>query len=243
MVNDGSLWYMFFEVLNEATRQGDIGLATSPDGYDWIYRQIVLDEPFHVSYPEVFQWQDRYYMIPETSEANEIRLYEAENFPTRWRFVRSILHGFFVDPTVVRYADQWWLFAQTNPLRDDTLRLYSAVDLAGPWVEHPASPLVHGDPNIARPAGRMLTVDGHLYRFAQECRPNYGHGVRAFEIRTLTSTAYKETPVEMPVRLGASGWGWNALGMHQVDAHLLNDGRWIACVDGHRQRLALSFQY
>ena len=32
--------------------------------------------------------------------------------------------------------------------------------------------------------------------------------------------------------LGPSGTGWNASGMHHLDAHSRDDESWIACVDG-----------
>ncbi|HEY0729749.1 MAG TPA: hypothetical protein VGD38_16825, partial [Pyrinomonadaceae bacterium] len=64
MIHDGS-WHMFFEVLLTSDK-GEIGLATSDNGLDWTYQQIVLREEFHLSYPYVFKWQDTYYMIPET---------------------------------------------------------------------------------------------------------------------------------------------------------------------------------
>lgn len=51
MINHNGTWYMFMEVLNSLNRQGDIGLATSRDGRTWTYERIVLDEPFHLSYP------------------------------------------------------------------------------------------------------------------------------------------------------------------------------------------------
>jgi len=35
MLRDGAVWYMFFEVWNTRTGQGDIGLATSSDGLNW----------------------------------------------------------------------------------------------------------------------------------------------------------------------------------------------------------------
>ena len=35
MIRDNSKWYMFFEVINELTNRGEIGLATSDDGVCW----------------------------------------------------------------------------------------------------------------------------------------------------------------------------------------------------------------
>src|SRR5437762_1107483 len=56
LVRRGGVWNMFFEVLNHATERGEIGLATSSDGFGWTYQQIVLFEPFHLSNPHVFEW-------------------------------------------------------------------------------------------------------------------------------------------------------------------------------------------
>src|SRR5215467_13337522 len=54
MIRVGGRWHMFFEVMNAGIDKGDIGLATSSNGLDWKYEQIVLSEPFHLSYPYVF---------------------------------------------------------------------------------------------------------------------------------------------------------------------------------------------
>ncbi len=56
MVQRDGLWYMFFEVLNRDAARGQIGLAVSDDGLKWTYQQIVLTEPFHLSYPYLFEW-------------------------------------------------------------------------------------------------------------------------------------------------------------------------------------------
>ena len=61
MVNDGGAWYMFFEVLLAGSEKGEIGWAMSDDGLAWSYQQIVLKEPFHLSYPYVFSIGDEYY--------------------------------------------------------------------------------------------------------------------------------------------------------------------------------------
>ncbi|MCB1750395.1 MAG: hypothetical protein KDI74_01655 [Gammaproteobacteria bacterium] len=69
MIFVDSRGYMFFEVLNSQTNQGDLGLAVSEDRGHWHYRQIVLDEPFHLRYPHVFEWDGEIHLRPETSQA------------------------------------------------------------------------------------------------------------------------------------------------------------------------------
>lgn len=233
MLRVNHTWYMFFEVLNQQTGKGEIGLASSKDSIKWTYQEIVLSEPFHLSYPYVFQWMNDFYMIPETYQSGSVRLYKASNFPTGWSLIGTLLTGFFVDSSIFRYGDKWWLFTETNPDHNcDRLRLYYADDLMGPWLEHPKSPIIDGNPHIARPAGRVIVLDDTVIRYAQDCYPSYGTQIQAFELAELTATSYHERVVSNNPVLAASGEGWNKSGMHHIDPHILEDGQWLACVDG-----------
>lgn len=235
MLRVDEIWYMFFEVMNRQTAKGEIGLATSRDSLNWIYQQIVLAEDFHLSYPNVFEWKNEYYMIPETIEPGVVRLYKAQTFPFQWSLVGPILSVRSADPSVFRYGDRWWMFTCSSPYEHDALRLYFADDLIGPWIEHPASPIVKSNKQIARPAGRVVVSNKSITRFAQDCVLRYGHNVRAFALQELTATSYSEQEYSASPILQASGRGWNALGMHHLDAHSLPQGGWIACVDGLRE--------
>jgi hypothetical protein len=234
MIAVDSTWYMFFEVMNWRTRKGDIGLAISRDGLSWEYQRIVLSERFHLSYPYVFQWDGDFYMIPESYQAGAIRLYRATHFPTSWALAKTLLKGpYLVDASVFRYDGRWWLFTDASQgMHHDTLRLFFSNCLTGPWEEHPRSPLIEGDPHVARPAGRPISWEKNVIRFAQTCLPYYGTAVRAFEVTRLTHSDYQERDVTPERFLGPAGTGWNACGMHHIDAHLLGDTRWIAAVDG-----------
>ena len=82
LFKEGDTWHLFFEVLNSSTMQGDIAVATSKDLLRWDYKQVVLDEQFHLSFPLVFRSDGEIFMIPETTEANGVRLYRATKFPS-----------------------------------------------------------------------------------------------------------------------------------------------------------------
>ena len=234
MIRRGGVWYMFFEVVNEAASRGEIGLAVSRDGFAWTYQGIVLAEPFHLSYPYVFESGSRIYMIPESNQAEAVRLYEATTFPRGWTLAGTLLRGgYFADTSVFNHDGTWWMFTETNAeLKHDTLRLFCARDLTGPWQEHPQSPIIVGDPHVARPAGRVLAIDGRLIRYAQDDYPQYGRQVRAFEITELTPARYRERLLTRSPMLRPAGLGWKSAGMHHVDPHPIGAGRWIACVDG-----------
>ncbi len=235
MIEADGVWHMFFEVLNQQTNKGEIGLAISRNQRDWAYRQIVLAEAFHLSYPYVFEWRGEYYMIPETLQAGAVSLYKAQPFPTRWSYVGPLVQGGCADPSIFHFDGRWWMFTCSNPYQHDELRLYSADELTGPWQEHPKSPIVQGDKRIARPAGRVITFGDKIVRFAQDCIPEYGTQVRAFEISRLTTASYVEAEHASSPILSASGSGWNGQGMHHIDLHVMKDGQWLACVDGCSQ--------
>src|SRR6478672_7627198 len=174
MISSNGLWYLFFEVLRKDTLLGEIGLAVSGNLKTWKYQRIVLRESFHLSYPYVFEWEGHYYMIPETLGAGEVRLYKSGDFPNDWQVVCSLIPGPQADPSIFRSGDRWWMFVCDTPFAHRSLRLYSAAHLEGPWEEHPASPIVRNDASLARPAGRVLTLEGRTLRFAQDCSRQYG---------------------------------------------------------------------
>jgi hypothetical protein len=236
MIKVGDSWHMFFEVWNRQSGKGEIGLATSQDALKWTYQRIVLAEPFHLSYPYVFEWMNDYYLVPESYQAGAIRLYRAAQFPFQWTFLGEILTGpYFADTSIFQHQGLWWLFTETNPtIKSDTLRLYVAERLPGPWKEHPCSPLIQSNGHIARPAGRVVSFRNQVIRYAQDCDPVYGTQVFAFEVVRLTASDYQEHPIGGSPILGANGSAWSTSGMHHIDPHPLDEGGWIACVDGWR---------
>ncbi len=230
MIVEGSRYYLFFTAKNDLSGEvSGIGLAESNNGIDWHYRRIVLKEPFVLSYPYVFKYQNNYYMIPEAHAEKFVRLYRATEFPYNWTHEKDLLTGdTFISASVVEYAGMWWMFV--GRLGNETLRLFYSSDLKAQWKEHPLSPIVAKDLNIARPGGRALVINGKLHRIGQDCDPTYGYQALAFPITDISPTTYREEAGVPLVK--ATSRGWNADAMHHVDLHQLGKDKWIAAVDG-----------
>jgi len=226
--------YMFFEVYNKINRRGEIGLATSQDGFKWSYECIVLREPFHLSYPYVFNWENNFFMIPE-SMCNGIKLYKAKQFPHKWEFISLLFDGDgFVDSSIFCFKEKWWLFTAKSQKTSNpkTLYLFWADKPTGPWREHLKSPIVELNDNISRPAGKVILINGRPIRFAQDGMPEYGSNIRAFEILELSSKKYIEREIWAEPIVSGGDKPWNAGGMHHIDAHFEPGGNLIAYVDG-----------
>jgi hypothetical protein len=229
IVYEDNQWHMFFEVCDARTQRGMIGWATSADGLVWRYRQVVLRQEHHLSYPFVLRHAGRIYMLPESGAAGGVDLYVANPFPAAWHKQQRLLDGPWTDPTVFQNAGRWWMFVSN--LTSDALHLFFAPKLEGPWREHPQSPLRQNDRRCARPAGPVLTHAGTLVRLAQDCVKIYGHQVRAFKIIRLTATEYAEEELANSPVLVPGGHPWNELMMHHLCA-VPHQGTWLAAVDG-----------
>lgn len=235
LLHEGGQWHLLFEALNANSNHGDIGWATSPDATHWTYRGIVLDEPFHLAYPYLFRADDAIYMIPDNG-TGAVRLYRADPFPNRWRFVADLVRGVAViDPSIVRHGSRWWMFAGAPG--NAALYAYHADRVEGPWQPHGANPIVSAAPDRARPGGRIVSWNGRLIRFGQNDTPTYGESVAAFEITTLTPERYEERPADPLAAFAASSRGWNSAGMHHVDVQEMAPGSWVAAVDGSERVL------
>jgi len=230
LVKNGDGYLLFFELMNKLSGRGEIGVADSPDGKSWKYMQQVLVEPFHLSYPFVFEEGGEHYMIPESRAARQVRLYKATKYPMEWRLEKVLFDGNYADPSIVKYQNRWWIFAEKSPY---SLAIWYADSLLGEWMEHRQSPFYWRDKSRTRPGGRPVVVDGKLIRFSQDNRGGYGKRLRAFQVDKLSTTEFEEQALMPDPLLAPTGNGWRFNGMHHFAPILRTDGSWIAAVDGN----------
>ena len=192
--------HVFFEELEHKENKGRIATAVlTEDGFQDAPK-TVLNEPYHLSYPFVFEYENVQYMIPETATRRTIRLYKANAFPDDWEHVGNIMDNInAADTTVFRRDGLWWLFTNgmSHPSVDerDQLLLFHAEDLlSGDWQAHPLNPVVTGV-DRARMGGAVYEKDGQLFRPSQYGANRYGFGVNLSMITQLNKTNYQETLV------------------------------------------------
>jgi len=207
--------YVFVEEYSYETERGHIAYVEYEDGFG--QRGVAVEEPFHMSYPYLFEYDGTVYATPETQDADEIRLYRVDR-PDSWHLERVIQSDVrAADPTVVRYDDRWWLFCtrdgtHTSSLTD--LDVYHATDPTGEWTPHDNNP-VKTDVRSARPGGTPFVFDGTLYRPAQDCAGGYGERVVVNRVDELSRTSFTETRV---ATVGADAGRPYPDGRHTVSA-------------------------
>jgi hypothetical protein len=156
----------------------------------------VLKRDYHLSYPFMLHWNDRYYMIPETAGNKTIEVYAADRFPNEWKLETVLFEGIAArDTTLIEVDGVWWMFVAISDTEfSDELHLYYSQSPLGPWKPHAKNP-VKSDVRNSRPAGRLFYWKGDLYRPAQDSSRRYGYGMRINKVVQLTPAEFREEEV------------------------------------------------
>ena len=208
--------YLFVEEYPYALGRGIISVAElGPDGRFETPR-AVLEEPHHLSYPQVFAHDGEVYMIPESSGASELVRYRAEQFPHSWVREAVLVAGVRLnDMTLLIRDDRFWLFGteqRGQGSASDTMVAYSARALAGPWSPHKMNPILI-DRRAARPGGPFITAaDGRTYLPLQDGTDTYGGGLGIAELLVLSDEEVQFGPVQ-PI---APGDAWDRTSIHTL---------------------------
>ncbi len=190
---DGDL-HLFAEAYDYRTRHGVIDRLRFAGGVELVERRTVLREPWHLSYPFVFEAEGETWMAPEAHRSGRFTLYRAAAFPDRWEAAASLeLDTPAIDPTIFRHDGLWWLaYAPSGPqsAKQGRLHLAWASDLMGPWTTHPGNP-VRVDRSSSRPGGTPFRFEGVVHLPVQDCSRTYGGGIRLLRISDLTPDRFE----------------------------------------------------
>ena len=213
----GERHYVFIEQIPPGTSKGHLAVLEMNADEITAHPQIILEQPYHLSHPFVFEWAGDTYMVPESSANGSVDLYRCTDFPTRWEFCKSLMTGVrAVDATLLDHNGRWWMFVtladhKGATTRDELFLFSNRQPVDEGWQPHPFNPIV-ADARRARPAGSIFQQNGKLVRPAQDCSHRYGYGIRMMEIVTLDEERYEESEIASYT----PDWDGNVVGLHTI---------------------------
>ncbi|UAK23005.1 glucosamine inositolphosphorylceramide transferase family protein [Sphingomonas nostoxanthinifaciens] len=185
---DGLL-HVFVETYDYRVRIGAIEVLSYDADFTLRDRALCLAEPWHLSYPQVFEAEGETWMLPEAHRSGGLTFYRAVDFPRRWEASHRVeLDHVPVDATPLWHDGLWWLFytsASREPDKMASLHISYAERLRGPWRPHPQNP-VRVDNASARPGGTIRVIDGVPVLPVQDCSTTYGGAIGALRLPVLT---------------------------------------------------------
>ena len=198
--------------------------------YELIDKKVVLDQPFHMSYPFIMRKANgEVWVAPEASQSGSLYYYSINPVTLMLENQNVLLSEPLLDSTVVEYDGRWWLFCtKRGNASNSDLFVYYADSPEGPWMAHANNPVVHNSA-MARPAGYMVKVGDDLYRVIQKCDKRYGEAVNVSKVTKLSTTEFEEIFVK-ELRAQKDEYSNNF--------HTLNGCGDITVVDGIRKQFA-----
>ena len=187
--------YLFAEEYNYKKNKGSI-VVFEINGSKYERLGICLEENFHLSFPFIFKFENNIFMLPETSQINEIRIYKSIDFPKKWEFFKTLKKDIFAVDSMIFFKNKlWWLFTNISYDHEDRFSnldiFYSDNPLSEIWKPHTQNP-IFTDINKSRNAG-IISKKDNLFRANQvPSFYEYGFETNINKIINLNPEIYKE---------------------------------------------------
>ena len=127
---------LFAEAYDYRSRRGTIVVQRYDADLQLLGRLTALCEPWHLSYPFVFEADGETWMLPEAHRSGTLSLYRARAFPHAWEKIASFgLDTPAVDASPFRWEGRWWLAyapGASRAAKQAHLHLGFAERLTGP---------------------------------------------------------------------------------------------------------------
>ncbi|RUM65598.1 MAG: hypothetical protein DSZ05_05780 [Sulfurospirillum sp.] len=167
----------------------------------------VVKEPFHLSFPYLFTYENELYMIPESTASESIRLYKCTAFPMQWEYQYDLMKDVrAADTMLFPYEGRWWMLTNisTENNYDQAAQLYafySDSPLSTEWKPHRANPVAFSSA-YGRNGGILFTREHIPVRGRQKQKFNiYGAAFSIAKIKELTPEKFcEETLAEIEPR-------------------------------------------
>lgn len=191
--------YCFVEDWDFSTERGCIAVY---ELYEKTSKRIgvAIEEPFHMSFPYLFEYQGNLYMCPETAENNDIRIYKCLDFPCRWELESvAMTEVSAVDSMLFEKNGKWWMLtsidqANTGDYAQALFIFYADSPLSCDWQAHSKNP-IYVDSTIVRNGG-LLKEGNLIFRVSQaQGFDIYGKKTSIFEIVEINETDFTEIRV------------------------------------------------
>ena len=192
--------YIFVEDFLFNDLKGRISvIKITKNSYDFL--GIALEEKFHLSFPFIFKNEKDIFMIPESNENKDIRLYKCLEFPLKWKLEKILMSNVSASDTMVfKKKDVWFMLTNicSSQCGDNSSELH--IFYADNFNSQFWYPIKSGNPVIfdSRKArnGGFCIQDEVLYRINQKHIPGvYGKSFNLNKVIELSKERYLEQEI------------------------------------------------
>jgi hypothetical protein len=194
--------YVFVEDYIKKDSKAVISVIEIDDKDNHNHFTNIIEEDFHLSFPFIFEYENDLFMVPESSENKDIRLYKCLKFPNIWTYCYNLISNIHAADTIIfKKSNLYWLLTTSSKNNDYSSQLnifYSDNPLSQSWIPHKNNPVKY-DINNGRNGGLIIDNNGELIRAIQTFDYNkygqnqYGRKINLNSIINISKTDFDES--------------------------------------------------
>lgn len=186
--------YLFYELFINKKSKGVIAVSKYSHG-KFTSPQIIIEEPYHMSFPCIFESKGKLFMIPETGMVDTMFLYECISFPYQWKRVKVLLENIKTSDTIV-YRDKDGLWVLASILKGNACYSYNMLYRYDETLQNLTlccQQKEEGERGF-RNAGYIFKYGNILVRPGQNCEDRqYGKSLYFWRVDNIAKEKYSET--------------------------------------------------
>lgn len=180
--------YIFAELYDYVEARGGLGYCKwLGNGFSsW---KKVISEPYHLSYPYIYEKNNQIFILPESGASGLLYCYKAINFPDCWEKVQILRRDVMLGDTTP-FSWNGHDYALSYDVHDPDEYQLCLLDLEN--AENDVHLRFLDYPELRRPAGKPFLHNECWIRPAQNCTNHYGEGL-VFYSFSMSEGQYEET--------------------------------------------------
>lgn len=193
LVEKDNQLYIFGEMYEYRCHKGSICYSKYDGKYFSRWKKII-DEPYHISFPNIEIDNKKMYMYPESSASNEFYRYKCIEFPNIWKKEKVYLNNVQICDTVF-FTSEEKKYGLTYDIKNEAnlLELFEFNDKDE--ILSQKKKIITDDLRIARPGGKVIYNGKEKIRVAQDCSDFYGKSLNFLKF-DIINNQYKEKIVK-----------------------------------------------
>lgn len=185
-------------------------------------RHVILEKDTHLSYPAIIRQNGKVYVYPENGASGRLYLYEYDEVNHKLINPVCILVEAVADATILSYGADYYLCATKYPETQIMVYLYKSSSIEGPYTPCENKPF-NGSLRSSRSAGNWITIDGRIYRPAQDCSERYGAAMTIMSVLNIEPYMQEDEYCHIePVK-----------GRYNLGIHTMNFQDGVCVIDGY----------
>ena len=153
-------------------------------------RKVLLDQPYHLSFPAIWRHNGHIYVYPECAKGSKLTLYEYDPLSESLSFVKTICDDVVWDSFISEAFGEPLMFTAAHLYNDKILDIYHWDKEADRYIHYAE---VHSDLKNSRLGGAVFEYKGKIYYPAQNCERTYGGAIDIKQINSKGGNFTVET--------------------------------------------------